>query len=197
MNTHREYDGGGWRINSYCARMTSIRSLASSAKYVPQPVACSAIGRFTDCQDNCLFFILIEWSSQIIYGSLIIRIHTLTISHRSTHSTVSNRNLNVNVLYIAVSQGKFSAVSKKTATKWNSSTFCGTVPQFLELLPKKWNTCWKRVTVPEIVEPFHKKWNCSTVSVFLDTGKFSGLAIDGKMLGVACRYMVGAMLRYY
>ena len=29
------------------------------------------------------------------------------------------------------------AVSKKTDTNWNSSTFCGTVPQFAEHLPKK------------------------------------------------------------
>ena len=39
------------------------------------------------------------------------------------------------------------AVSKKTDTKWNSSTFCGTVPKFVEQrpnnveqLPKKWNS---------------------------------------------------------
>ena len=41
---------------------------------------------------------------------------------------------------------KNAAVSKKTDTKWNSSTFCGTVPHFeeqcpknVEQLPKKWN----------------------------------------------------------
>ena len=51
------------------------------------------------------------------------------------------------------------AVSKKTDTKWNTSTFCGTVPQFVEQrpkiveqLPKKWNRSCKRVKVQQIVE---------------------------------------------
>ena len=43
-------------------------------------------------------------------------------------------------------------VSKKTDTKWNSSTFYGTVPQFVEQRPKMWNRSCKRVSVPQIVE---------------------------------------------
>ena len=42
---------------------------------------------------------------------------------------------------------------------WNSSTFCGTVPQFVEQrpknveqLPKKWNRSCKRVSVQQIVD---------------------------------------------
>ena len=49
----------------------------------------------------------------------------------------------------------FPAVSKKTDTKWNSSTFCGTFPQFVEQRPKKWNRCWKRITR-------HSSKNCGT-----------------------------------
>ena len=51
------------------------------------------------------------------------------------------------------------AVSKKTDTKWNSSTFSGTVSHFVEQFHNLWNR------VPKIVELFH------IVSVFLDTAQ--------------------------
>ena len=37
------------------------------------------------------------------------------------------------------------AVSKKTDTKWNSSTFCGAVPLFVEQFHEKWDRSCRRV----------------------------------------------------
>ena len=63
-----------------------------------------------------------------------------------------------------------TAVSKKTDTKWNSSTFCGTVLQKVEQfhnlwnsVPKMWNSSPKSGTGPEIGSLFHKLWNSSTI----------------------------------
>ena len=46
-------------------------------------------------------------------------------------------------------------VSKRTDTKWNNSTFCGTVSQFVEQRPKN---------VEESGLLFHELWNSSTKS---------------------------------
>ena len=68
---------------------------------------------------------------------------------------------------------EYSAISKNSETKWNSSTYNGKVPQLMEQrlknveqLPKKWkwNRCWKRVTVPKIAEHFRNSWNSSSKS---------------------------------
>ena len=58
------------------------------------------------------------------------------------------------------------AVSKKTDTKWNSSTFCGTVPHFMEQfhnlwnnVPKMWKSSPKSGTGPVSGSQFNKLWN--------------------------------------
>ena len=59
-----------------------------------------------------------------------------------------------------------SAESKKTDTKWNSSTFYGTVPQKVEQfhnlwnsIPKMWNSSPKSGTGPVSGSQFNKLWN--------------------------------------
>jgi hypothetical protein len=54
---------------------------------------------------------------------------------------------------------KMWAVSKKTDTKWNSSTFCGTVPHFSGHVIQKWNSSTKKWTGPGSGSQFLEMWN--------------------------------------
>ena len=54
------------------------------------------------------------------------------------------------------------AVFKKTDTKWNSSTICGTVSQKMWNSSQKVEQVLKAITVPQKVEQFHNLWNSSS-----------------------------------